>query len=472
MHLTWMGWLFLPLVPVLVVLAPRRLYPLMVFLIPFSATAVANVGTREGGSGVQPYLVLGALWVVTESLVILRRGWVRLPSERNLSVALLMAFGVAALASLIMPVIIDGSLVIQSPELLSDESTPLHFTWRHITQGLYLMLGVALAVLVAIRNADPRARLRTLKISTLAAVFVSAWGWLQWLCYRLGVAYPYAILNNSITKSAVGYDRVIEELGIPRVSSVAVEPSILAQYLLTVFPLLLLSVLYRRTVWSPRLDRIALALVSSTLLISTSASAYIGLAIALALTIYVAYRTGMLRPRHAAMVLTCATAGVVVYATSSSVRASLSAIVFTKAATYSGAERVSSVLKAWGYFTQYPLLGVGWGSVTSHDLVIKLLANTGVLGLVCFSLFAGYTLTRLRPSRAPLLRSDLDGFWRAGVFITMATLLALSVLTGFAYVFGHVWLVFGLAIAVASARRPLRQERPEAQSLTGLSTAR
>src|SRR5260370_8191925 len=209
MHVTWLGWLLLALAPALVTLAPGSLYPLMVLLIPFSATAVVNVDTPEGGSGLQPYIFVGVLWEVCEIVRVVRGGSVGLAKGRGYSIALLLLFAVAALASLVMPVIIDGSLSILSPELLSGESTPLRFTWRHITQGLYLLFGITLTILVAIKNVDPRWRMQTLRASPLAATFVSAWGWLQWLCYQLGVSYPSAIFNNSITKSALGYDRVI-----------------------------------------------------------------------------------------------------------------------------------------------------------------------------------------------------------------------------------------------------------------------
>jgi hypothetical protein len=472
MHVTWMGWLLLALAPALVTLAPGTLYPLTVLLIPFSATAVANVDTPEGGSGVQPYIFVGVLWALTEILAMLRRGSMLVPKGRGYSIALLLTFALAALASLVMPVIIDGSLSILSPELLSPESTPLRFTWRHITQGLYLLFGITLTLLVAIKNVDPRWRMQTLKASAVAATFVSVWGWLQWFCYQLGVSYPAAIFNNSVTKSAVGYDRVIEDLGVLRVSSVAVEPSMLAQYLLTIFPLLLLSVAQRRTVWSPWFDKVALLLVSSTLLISTSASAYTGLGLALGLTVYALYRLGTLRARHLATIAASLVAAILAFTFSTSVRAWVSEILLTKAATYSGAERVSSVVKAWDYFTQYPLLGVGWGSVTSHDLVVKLLANTGVLGLFAFSLFASYLVVRLRLTGAGMAGSRADQFWRAGVLISIVTLLALSILTGFDYVFGHVWLVFGLAIAVSSGQTRLGDGPEEAPSPTRLSPAR
>jgi hypothetical protein len=471
MHVTWLGWLLLALAPALVTLAPGSLYPLMVLLIPFSATAVVNVDTPEGGSGLQPYIFVGVLWALTEILTVLRRGSMPLPKGRGYSIALLLLFAVAALASLVMPVIIDGSLSILSPELLSDESTPLRFTWRHITQGLYLLFGITLTILVAIKNVDPRWRMQTLRASALAATFVSAWGWLQWLCHQLGVSYPSAIFNNSITKSALGYDRVIEELGVLRVSSVAVEPSMLGQYLLTVLPLLLLAVVQRRTVWSPWFDKVAVLLGSSTLLITTSASAYAGLGLALGLTVYALYRLGTLRARHVAAVAACLVAVILAFSLSTSVRGWVSEILLTKVGTYSGAERVSSVIKAWDYFTEYPLLGVGWGSVTSHDLVVKLLANSGVFGLLAFSLFASYLVARLRMTGAGMAESRADQFWRAGVLITFVTLLALLILTGFDYVFGHVWLVFGLAIAVSSGQTRLLEGREQTPSSTRLSPA-
>src|SRR2546426_11533132 len=332
MHLTWIGWLCLMLGPALIAFSPGSLYPLMVFLIPFSATAVANVGTPEGGSGVQPYLFVGALWAVTELMTMLRSRSIPLPKGRGHSISLLLGFALAALASLAMPVIINGSLSILSPELLSDEATPLRFTWRHITQALYLLLGILLTILVATKNTDPRGRLQTLRASAAAVAFVSVWGWFQWVCHQLGFVYPAEIFNNSITKSALGYDRVLEELGLLRVSSVAVEPSIFGQYLLTIVPLLLLSVTQRRTIWSPWFDKMALFLAFSALLISTSASAYVGLGIVLGLATYTSFRLGTLKARHVATIAGCALAVMLAYGFSTSVRTWASEMLFAKAA--------------------------------------------------------------------------------------------------------------------------------------------
>ena len=471
MHVTWIGWLFLSLTPALLALGPRRVYLLMVFFIPFSATAVVNAGTPEGGSGIQPYIVLGTVWILLEALAALRRGAVALPKGQGYPLALLSGFALIGVASLAMPLIINGAVSIVSPELLSDESIPLRFTWRHITQGLYLVFAIIITTLIAVRNANQLCRIQTLRVATIAAVFVSAWGWVQWLFYLLGVPYPAAVFNNSITKSALGYDKIIEQLGVTRISSVAVEPSIFAQYLLTVFPFLLLAVVWNQRVLSRRLDAIALLLVGSALLISTSASAYIGLALTFALATYASYRCRTLRVRHLATIATCAVLVVLAYSVSEPVRMWVSDLLLSKTASYSGAERVSSVIRAWGYFAQYPLLGVGWGSVTSHDLVVKLLANTGLLGLASFSFLASYVIWRLRLGSGVVRLSRVDQFWHASLFISTVTLLVIVMLTGFSYVFGHMWFVFGLAIAVSSSRADLGDSSHEVRRPVGSLTA-
>jgi O-antigen ligase len=102
-----------------------------------------------------------------------------------------------------------------------------------------------------------------------------------------------------------------------------------------------------------------------------------------------------------------------------------------------------------------PILGLGWGSVVSHDLVMNLLSNAGIIGLISFLAFVVVV------SRG-LLRSIKSSYfaeekcWKIAIALSFFTLLLINVFTGFAFVFGHLWLTVGLAMSASV----LKYERP------------
>jgi O-antigen ligase len=123
-------------------------------------------------------------------------------------------------------------------------------------------------------------------------------------------------------------------------------------------------------------------------------------------------------------------------------------MIVEKGESYSVLARVNSVLLARDYFLQFPILGLGWGSVTSHDLVFKLLSNTGIVGLSVFSLFVATILARLWRSARSGRLGDSKMLWSIGILMSLLTLILTSIAGDFAFTYGHVWFVFGLAMSV------------------------
>src|ERR1017187_7069674 len=101
---------------------------------------------------------------------------------------------------------------------------------------------------------------------------------LQWFCYWAGFNYPDFIFNTSLTASALGYKEALEDLGITRVSSVATEPSIFAQFSLIALVFAIFAVASGRAVISKFWDRAVLFVTLVVLLMTTSTTAYVGLA--------------------------------------------------------------------------------------------------------------------------------------------------------------------------------------------------
>ena len=449
MEITPIGWVMLPVGFSLYWLAPEYLYVLMVFFLPFSATAIVNIGSPDSASGVQASMLFGSLWMLKELPALgrpsLRQYWQHLRTP----VRQLNLFTLVVIMSLFMPLWINGHVVIESADLGDSGSAPLQFAGTHITQTIYLIYGVLLTILVALKNCELPQLIRSIRIFLISAIFVSLWGGFQLLCWSFNVDYPAYLFNTSSTESAQGYTQIIQEAGLKRISSVATEPSMFAQSMLIAAVIALFALLSPQPLISKTWDRLAVAIIIGGLLISTSTTAYIGLVGVLALyglgLIYLRIRRGQY------LLFLLLFVGLLFYAYSGFTPAQdlFESMIIGKGESYSALARLNSVLLARDYFLQYPILGLGWGSVTSSDLVFKLLSNTGLAGLLFFFLFVATASVRLWQASRTEQRIPADKkLWPVCLLAALVMLIFTNVAGGFAFTYGHLWFVFGLAICV------------------------
>jgi len=296
MEVTLIGRFLIPLTIVLFLLSPSRLYVLVIFFIPFSATAIINVTSL--GSGVPVPIFIGSFWMLRVVLNTTKTFRFRLPSYRGKSLVLLIVFLTIVLLSLAMPIIINGKMLIASSVLNNTETHQLFFTPRHLVQGLYLIYGIIFTIMISTKNSCLLEFNRSIRIYILSSIFVSLWGWLQWTLFRLNIPYPDYIFNNSITEAAVYSPATVGIIKTIKVSSVAVEASILSQYLLTVIPIILFAVISKKVIISRRIYCMALALAVSTLFISGSTTGYVGILFLFVLVIVMLFLRGIFRLKH------------------------------------------------------------------------------------------------------------------------------------------------------------------------------
>ena len=452
------GWVVIPLGIVLLFAAPRFLYGATIFAIPFSDTAVLNFGgahlaTSANAFGVQAAIYLGLLTIGREIVTGFPKRVVSAPPTLRAALLLLAAFLTFAVASLAMPLIIHGGFLVKASET-TESFTPLRLTMHDVTQTAYLAFGVALAAVVAARAVDEAWRRWTVQAFVAGAVALAIWGWVQLLIVQSGHAYPRGVFNTNIQPQTQGYqETLVVSFGtLHRLSSAAVEPSIFAQCLLAAIALVSAVVLRGHAIFTRRWDIGGLIIMSSIVLLSTSTTAYIGFVFLSLLIVATLPRTTGQRWRYGAAVFALGGAAVALCLALRPVRGVFQATVLDKLDSWSAHERLSTVTDAWWHFVEYPILGTGWGTASSHDLVVFLLANTGVLGLLAFVSLAAYVLGHLRIAADARSRSDDQAVALAqGVGLAFATLLFLNIVTGFAFVFGHLWLILGLAIACSAA---------------------
>lgn len=126
-------------------------------------------------------------------------------------------------------------------------------------------------------------------------------------------------------------------------------------------------------------------------------------------------------------------------------------ILLNKLSTPSGTARIYSIQYAFDYFMTYPILGVGWGYVTSFDLIFSLLAGVGLFGLFFFVL-AFYI--PLKPALFPAKRTTLVinstpiSIIGQGISISLVLILLLSILGGIELYLLYIYFMLGLIYSV------------------------
>ena len=421
--------------------SPRLLYATMVFVIPFSATAIVNIGWGADQKGISAWIFFAVLWLLQSSLGSSRSGKKWGWKETKDSRYQLYRFLLAVLASLSVPFILSGTITVKYFRLNSNEGTPLHLSFEHFTQFAYLAIGVLVTIFVAAKNCELKTFVNSVKIYICSTLVLAAWGAFQFWCNISGVEYPSYLFNTNLTDTAQLFNEQVHELGLSRISSAAVEPSIFAQACLIAGILLMVAIGLRKPIFSRTWDWMAILLLLTVLILSTSTTAYFGLAMALLVTLFTLYRARSLNKLY--LVLGAA-AGIAVLTASLAVpfiQDFVSVQIAGKADTGSGLERLYSIYLAGHYFLDYPVLGLGWGSVITADLALKLLSNTGLVGFIVFVIFL-IGLFKL------LWRATESGnYWSLLFFAVFSLMVVLSEVTGFAYATGHLWFVLGLAVA-------------------------
>jgi len=451
MEITWLGALLIPAGIVLLLVAPKWLQTLTVFSIPFTATSLLD---SSSGVPLSPLQFFGALFIIRQ-FVSPRAGRIFRFSRGDRSQWLMVLFMGVAVMSMIMPLIIHGRLSVSSNQLHDLYEEPLQLTARNIKNPAPVIFGVVLSMCLISTNNTAQKISSTIRVYVLAGIFVSLWGYFQFICDSvLNIQYPYYLFNNAQIESMQGYAWQIEIGGdfYSRISSVTHEASIFSKYLLTVLPIVLVSVWLRRPLFSIFRDKCVLILLLGILVLTTSTTAYFGVICSILLTAFLLRYLHVIGWRWAGYVGLISAACFVSYKESPIFEDFVNALLLMKYESGSAIERTLSVVNSWDYFRQYPILGVGWAMVTSHNLITFLLVSAGVIGLTVFMVLCVYVLHRsvqtlklVSVGRAAQDRGAL--VLVAGLVICLATLILMGILTGLEFYLGYFYFVISMLIA-------------------------
>ncbi|RZT44849.1 hypothetical protein EV283_3753 [Sphingomonas sp. BK036] len=219
--------------------------------------------------------------------------------------------------------------------------------------------------------------------------------------------------------------------GFMRLKSLVGEPSM---YALSVTPFAVYA--YARRWW------FLFALLALSLVLSTSSTAVIGLIVGLA------YAEIRQRQEFILYIAGALVVCVMLYMTSDPVHQALNTLLFDKLDTVSGNERMmlftNSVELIFDGNVVRALFGVGFGTIRSTDMFSNLLANIGIIGLLCYSALLLAPCFMLRKA------SDRDA-----IVATLVSLYVMEMATVAEFAYLPPWFMIALAyVRVREQRHP------------------
>jgi len=416
-----------------------------VFFAPFTATSIFHM---PSGVPITPFQLFAGLSILFWC-VWLFMGKSGIEFKLSLSKISFLTFLFAVICSSAMPLLIDGNLMISSNILNDISYERLSFNFSRLKLLFPVLIGSAFAlVLASYLNSNHKIKL-TVKVYVASIFFVAIWGLLQFLFQNvLGMEYPYYIFNNSMSETMQGYLQMINIGGkeFYRISSATHEPSIFAKTLLPALALLFTCRAMGAVVFRSSVDVMMMMTILIALILSTSSIGYVGIILIVVLVFFTGTSQVRFRTRMAILLGSLSAVGMASF--SILAQAFFTEIVLEKAQSGSFLDRILSIETSFGYFLEYPILGVGWANVTSHDLTINLLVNTGVIGLISFFFFVCVLVSKSR-ARLKFTSNNKNNFAiHSGILIGFLVTILCGVLSGLEFYTGGFYILIGLLFSL------------------------
>jgi hypothetical protein len=452
MTLTLTGAVILLLSAIMFFRSSFGLLLLLIISIPFSATAVFNFKQGNAGTGISFTLVILVIYLFKRSLQTLLNSHFYLLGKFSLQ--LLFIFICILALSLSIPLFNSGvSFIATDPKGALTSNFILLFSSDHIIQWGYFLIWGLFLLLVGKDLYTIDQLFIVLRTSLYTGIFVSLWGWGQIFMSILHIPYPFQIFNNTASSSGQGYKQIIESVGISRMSSVSVEPSIFAVYLLLLLSLLLGFIIIRTPILGLRIDLWLAGFLTLTLLASTATTGYLGLIFLVFISFIALFKVKKnLLTRIVYLSIGFSVFLLILYLIYLNVpffNNVINRFLFTRSESFSFSQRSISIRYAIDSFLRFPILGLGVSTMTVYSLPFWLLANSGLVGLFSFvtfyiSLFK-YPTAVLKTS---ITLPKIKGLG-LGIILSLYLLFFITTLTGFPYIYGYFWLPIMLSLSIS-----------------------
>jgi O-Antigen ligase len=420
-----------------------ELLTFIIISIPFSATAVVNLGSGESATGIPITIFLVLLYIFRSFIFALISNKIKKSSSKSLYLLLIFIFFM--FFSLIIPILYKGMRFFGTNARASGSNTfVLSFGSENIIQGGYFLIwGVFL--IFATKEVNSIERFRKILVDLMyTGLFTSLWGWFQIMLSIFHIPYPFQIFNNTASFSGQGYLQTIGNSGISRISSVSVEPSIFASYLLILISILSGFILKKENLLGFQKDRIFFSIFLLTVILSTSLIGYVGIfCLFLIFLIYIFVLGKNFHTRLVTFIINLIIFCIILYTLYSSFsvfRNIIDNFLLNKGDSFSYNQRSSSIKYAIDGFLKFPLIGIGVNSMSVYSLPFWLLVNTGLFGFISFFWFY-FSLFKYPNSLSNMgvkfLKSQGIGL---GILISLVIMLVVTFISGFPYNFGYFWI--------------------------------
>lgn len=436
-------------------------FPVMVLSTAFGAAAAIGLPALGGASVLVPSLFL--VFFTLRVFMACGEGQMLAalaPGRPGFWLLALTAFGL--LSAVWFPRLFEGMTETMTVERVAGARnvialTPLRFTSNNITQSVYALGGLVCfaATFAYFRHAGRPEHL--VKAILAVAMLDLGFALADVLTYFTGTEY----LMSFVRTANYAMLTAAEKGGLKRISGSFPEASAFSEYTLVLFGV-------TASLWLDRVrpgkTGIIAALLLAALLLSTSATALIGVSIVLTLLWIRTAVTSMHTPRTGrpaflvvslavipAIALTLAT---LFPAATDSLQDFMHEMLLSKADSQSGRERAMWNAMAYQAFLDTFGWGAGLGSARASSYLLVLMSNLGVLGVVLFAIFTGTVLLSPSPSTHQGVEDVTTATIRAAK-IGLVSVLAAALVSGTVYDLGMMFFVLaGSAVALGAFRLP------------------
>ncbi|PNW26690.1 hypothetical protein BKP44_15990 [Formosa algae] len=260
------------------------------------------------------------------------------------------------------------------------------------------------------------------------------WGWFEFLCFFANIEYPYYIFDH------IGMSRngILVTNGFPRMISVTLEASYLAQILIPIIPFFYwFGQSKSKFIYSTWFYKILYLISIITLLVAQTSTGILGFLLVMGLLLknkISSYKKSIRLVFIFIFIIICIVG--LFFAVN---------LIIKKSNNYSGIERLKTVILGFEYFLHYPILGLGWGVFPTYDFIVNLLANFGLVGTIPFFIF----LRNIYMSFKQKIKIEESKMYKAG-FESFILILIVSQLSGFIYHSQYFWIYIGVAFCISS----------------------
>lgn len=452
--------LVVPLGIYLMLKRSNKLVLFFIFSIPFSATSILNIGTNADGKAITPAIFL-ALLIILKAGFDLAANSGRLRTGANHMTYIMIAAYVLACVASIMSMTLNSGAAFNNVSARGLGGATAVFVdhvsigVRQFTQLAYQLVWLLVSVSIAHLAKHKIETYSYIKAIIISAIAMSLLGFWQ----ILHVLYPSWLLDNTANPFGHGSGQTIVGLALHRMASAAVEPSVLAAFLLFAVGMWLFLVAGRYYIFGKIADILGIAFLLITLGATTSTTAFVGFLVLFVLLLIVIRKHRKIDKNYMLLsVVFFVIASALLYFTDDIAVPVFTHYVIDKTDSFSFLQRVNSINVANQDFLSFPMFGVGIGTVTSYSLPFWLLANIGLFGFVAFALLAVAAVRSLRPrdfDRIALDRYAEYATLRTALQYSFVLSLIIAMLSGPAIWFPYFWLPIMLILVTSKLRNEI-----------------